>query len=88
MSDLQALIKQRDDILAQIKAIEENSEVKINKILEAIKKQRWYFFKNDPKILMDRDTGYLWANLDYLCWIVFKTKYCLLKDRKLLKKKL
>lgn len=65
MSDLQTLIKQRDDILAQIKAIEENSETNINKILEAIKKQRWYFFKNDPKILMDRDTGYLWANLDY-----------------------
>ena len=68
MSDLQALTKQRDDILAQIKAIEENSEAKINKILEAIKKQRWYFFKNDPKILMDRDTGYLWANLDYFPW--------------------
>lgn len=68
MSDLQALIKQRDDILVQIKAIEENSEVKINKILEAIKKQRWYFFKNDPKILMDRDTGYLWVNLDYFPW--------------------
>ncbi|MEH7334853.1 hypothetical protein V7161_19620 [Neobacillus drentensis] len=37
----------------------------IERILEAIKKQRWYFFKNRPKVLMDRDTGLLWANLDY-----------------------
>lgn len=34
-------------------------------ILEAIKKQRWYFIKNKPKILLDRNTGYLWANLNY-----------------------
>lgn len=37
----------------------------IERILQAIKEQRWYFFKNKPKILMDRDTGILWANLDY-----------------------
>jgi uncharacterized protein YfcZ (UPF0381/DUF406 family) len=35
------------------------------RILKAIKKQRWYFFKNKPKVLMDRDTGILWANLHY-----------------------
>lgn len=38
------------------------------KFLEAIKKQRWYFFKNVPEILFDRDTGLLWANLDYFPW--------------------
>lgn len=37
----------------------------MDKILEAIKSQRWYFFKNKPKIIMDRNTGILWANLDY-----------------------
>lgn len=37
----------------------------VGKILEAIKEQRWYFFKNKPKVLFDRDTGLLWANLDY-----------------------
>jgi hypothetical protein len=37
----------------------------MDKILEAIKNQRWYFFKNKPKIIMDRNTGILWANLDY-----------------------
>ena len=37
----------------------------IEKILEAIKNQRWYFFKNKPKVLMDRDTALLWADLNY-----------------------
>ena len=36
----------------------------VNKILDAIKKQRWYFFKNKPKVLMDKYTGLLWANLN------------------------
>lgn len=44
------------------------SGVGADKILEAIKKQRWYFFKNKPKVLMDRNTGLLWANLDYFPW--------------------
>lgn len=35
------------------------------KVLNAIKNQRWYFFKNKPGVLMDRDTGILWPNLDY-----------------------
>lgn len=37
----------------------------VDKILDAIKEQRWYFFKNKPKVLMDKYTGLLWANLDY-----------------------
>jgi len=40
----------------------------IHKILKAIKNQRWFFFKNKPKVLMDKMTGILWANLDYLEW--------------------
>lgn len=36
-----------------------------DKILGAIKEQRWYFFKNKPKVLMDKYSGLLWANLDY-----------------------
>ena len=36
-----------------------------DKILEAIANQRWFFFENKPKILMDKLTGILWANLDY-----------------------
>ena len=36
-----------------------------DKILEAITKQRWFFFENKSKVLMDKLTGILWANLDY-----------------------
>lgn len=35
----------------------------IDKILKAIKNQRWYFFKNKPNIMLDRNTGRLWPNL-------------------------
>ena len=45
------------------------SGIGIERILQAIKNQRWYFFKNKPGVLMDRDTGILWPNLDY-----FRTK--------------
>ena len=41
------------------------SEVGIERILNAIKNQRWFFFKNKPKVLMDKLSGLLWANLDY-----------------------
>ena len=40
----------------------------VKRILEAIKKQRWYFIKNNTKILLDRNTGLLWANLEYFPW--------------------
>lgn len=38
----------------------------IDRILEAIKQQRWYFFKNKTKVLLDRDTGLLWNNPQYI----------------------
>ena len=47
------------------KKINDLSGSAIDKILDAIKEQRWYFFKNKPKVLMDKHTGLLWANLDY-----------------------
>ena len=34
-------------------------------ILEGIKNQRWFFFKNKPSVLFDKHTGLLWANLHY-----------------------
>lgn len=45
--------------------IDKLSSTATDKILEAIKNQRWYFFKNKQHILMDKTTGILWANLDY-----------------------
>lgn len=45
--------------------IDKLSSTATDRILEAIKNQRWYFFKNKQHILMDKITGILWANLDY-----------------------
>lgn len=70
---------QKNEISAQLTAVQGKltainneivtlSETGINRILEAIKNQRWYFFKNKLKVLMDRDTGLLWANLQYFPW--------------------
>lgn len=66
MSNLASLTAQRDGLLKKIRAIEaayENNGAE--RILKAIKNQRWYFFKNKQKVFMDRNTGILWANLDY-----------------------
>ena len=70
------LSAQKQELSAKLSAMESrlsaiSSEITklsgtgIDKILEAIKNQRWYFFKNKTKVLMDRDTGFLWANLNY-----------------------
>lgn len=59
-------------IQAQIAAVSteitELSVTATEKILEAVKNQRWFFFKNVPEIILDRDTGLLWANLEYFPW--------------------
>lgn len=41
----------------------------VDRILEAIKNQRWYFFKNKPKVMMDKNTALLWADLNYFPWL-------------------
>ena len=64
MSNLATLTAQRDGLLKKIREIESPGNG-VEKILEAIKNQRWYFFKNKQKVFMDRNTGILWANLDY-----------------------
>ena len=45
--------------------IEEMRKVAVEKILWAVKAQRWYFIENNPKILVDKNTFYIWANLEY-----------------------
>lgn len=62
MSNLATLTAQRDGLLKKIREIEAPGNG-VEKILEAIKNQRWYFIKNKPKILFDRNTGLIWANL-------------------------
>ncbi|MBQ6114270.1 MAG: hypothetical protein IJL11_02740, partial [Synergistaceae bacterium] len=65
MSTLSELTAQRDDVMAELAEIESLSDEGRNRILDAIKSQRWYFFKNNKYILMDKMTGLLWANRDY-----------------------
>ena len=62
MSNLAALTTQWDGLLKKNRAIE-GSGNDVETIIEAIKNQRWYFIKNKPKILFDRNTGLIWANL-------------------------
>lgn len=70
------LMGSQNDLKQQLQSVQEklktiNNEINklsstaTDRILEAIKNQRWYFFKNKPHILMDKTTGILWANLDY-----------------------
>lgn len=67
--EVAAKLAQLDGKLSSINAeIAKLSGTGTERILEAIKNQRWYFFKNKTKILMDRDTGLLWANLQYFDW--------------------
>ena len=64
--ELSAKLSAMNSRLSAISAeITQLSGTGIDRILEAIKNQRWYFFKNKTKVLMDRDTGLLWANLKY-----------------------
>lgn len=59
---LSGLKFQLDEINQKINDLSSSA---VDKILDAIKEQRWYFLKNKPKVLMDKYTGLLWANLDY-----------------------
>ena len=53
------------ELSAIAKKIRELSGSGVDKILDAIKTQRWFWFKDKPKILFDRDTALLWADLNY-----------------------
>lgn len=70
------LIAARDELKGQLATLEkqlttlgekirELSGSGVDKILDAIKNQRWFWFKDKPKVLFDRDTALLWADLNY-----------------------
>lgn len=65
MPELKEVISERDKIQAELSGIESENAQSVSRILETIKTQRWYFFQNNLWILMDKDTGLLWANLDF-----------------------
>lgn len=64
VQNLQQLQQKREEILSKIKEIEKDTKA-TDKILEALKNQRWYFFKNKKTVLFDKNSGLLWANLNY-----------------------
>lgn len=71
------LSAQKQELSAKLSAMESrlsaiSSEITklsgtgIDRILEAIKNQRWYFFKNKVNVMLDRTTGLLWNNPRYV----------------------
>ena len=64
MSEIDGLLQQKNDLLKQINQINASSE-NIDKILNAIKNQRWFYFEGKPKVIFDRNTNLLWADLNY-----------------------
>lgn len=70
------LSAQKQELSAKLSAMESklsaiSSEITklsgtgVERILEAIKSQRWYFFKNKIKLMFDKNTGILLPNLNY-----------------------
>lgn len=65
-------LAQLDGKISSINAeITKLSVTGVDRILEAIKNQRWYFIKNKPQILFDKNTGLIWANLHWLSFPEF-----------------
>ena len=69
------LSAQKQELSAKLSAMESHlsaisSEITklsgtgIDRILEAIKNQRWYFFKNKTKILIDKLNGFIYPNIE------------------------
>lgn len=80
------LVKEKANLNKKLKYLEDKlnemngeinklSNIAKNRILDAINKQRWFFFKNKPKIIMDKKTGLLWPNLNYFNYKKDKDKY-------------
>ena len=68
---LEQLILLKEDLLKKINKIQETCEGSDNeenskKILDAIDKQRFYFLKNKPKVILDIKTGAIITNLHYI----------------------
>lgn len=75
-SELKSNLAAVDSELATVgKTINDLSAAGLDRILDAIKNQRWFFFANKPKVLMDRDTAILWANLNYFPYGKNSSKY-------------
>ena len=65
MERLDELLSQKEEIADKLNVLESEFDSGKKTILAAIKQQRFYFFKNKPKVFMDKDTALLWVNLDF-----------------------
>jgi hypothetical protein len=57
------LKNEQENVSRELDAI---SCIEQQKLFDAVKNQRWYFFKNKKKVIFDKNTAYLWTNQDYL----------------------
>lgn len=62
-NSLELLKKISADLTSKISTL---SSGKSQELIEAVKKQRWFFFKNPKEIIFDTHTGIIWENLNYL----------------------
>ncbi|MDD3502164.1 MAG: hypothetical protein PHE19_07075, partial [Candidatus Cloacimonetes bacterium] len=53
---------------------------KVQQILDAIKKQRWFYIKDKPKVIFDKTTAFLWPNIDY--WVFSEKTFANAKPSK------
>lgn len=65
MERLDKLLSKNEEIAEKLNVLESEFDSGKKTILAAIKQQRFYFFKNKPKVFMDKDRALLWVNLDY-----------------------
>ena len=68
MEDLNVLIQRKNILTEKIQELEDLVAESKERIVEEIKKQRWFFFEEKTQILFDRDTGLIWANLNEFAW--------------------
>ena len=62
---MENLLRQRETLLNQIRELDNIPKSDAEKIHQAIQSQRWFFFSNNDKILFDKATALIWANLKY-----------------------
>ena len=65
MGKLETLEKRKANLSEKLRAIQNSKKKDTDRILRAIAAQRWYWFENKSYVLMDRDTGLIWTDLNY-----------------------
>lgn len=68
MENLNILIKRKNELNRTIQEIDMLAAESTAKVLDAIDRQRWFFFDETSQIIFDRETGLIWANLDHFPW--------------------